>query len=177
MGEYKYKPTTWIGGKTIGTADVMNNIEDGIVKAHERLDNISFDEVVGNIDLSEYAKKTDIPTVPTNISAFTNDKGYLTEHQDISGKADKTELHNHTNKTVLDGITSAKVTEWNNKSTFSGSYNDLSNKPTIPTKTSQLTNDSNFLTEHQELPSNTREFCSASSLANIGCPSSVKSLI
>ena len=28
----------------------------------------------------------------------------------------------------------------------SGSYNDLSNKPTIPTKTSQLTNDSNFVT-------------------------------
>lgn len=29
---------------------------------------------------------------------------------------------------------------------FSGSYNDLSNKPTIPTKTSDLSNDSNFLT-------------------------------
>ena len=29
---------------------------------------------------------------------------------------------------------------------FSGSYNDLSNKPTIPTKTSDLTNDSEFLT-------------------------------
>ena len=29
---------------------------------------------------------------------------------------------------------------------FSGSYNDLSNKPTIPTKTSQLTNDSGFKT-------------------------------
>ena len=28
----------------------------------------------------------------------------------------------------------------------SGSYNDLSNKPTIPTKTSQLTNDSNYTT-------------------------------
>ena len=40
MSEYKYTPTTWIGGKTIGTADVMNNIEDGIAKAHERLDNI-----------------------------------------------------------------------------------------------------------------------------------------
>ena len=40
MSKYEYKPTTWIGGKTIGTADVMNNIEDGIVKAHERLDNI-----------------------------------------------------------------------------------------------------------------------------------------
>lgn len=30
--------------------------------------------------------------------------------------------------------------------TFSGNYNDLSNKPTIPTATSQLTNDSGFLT-------------------------------
>lgn len=29
---------------------------------------------------------------------------------------------------------------------FSGSYNDLSNKPDIPTKTSELTNDSDFLT-------------------------------
>lgn len=30
-------------------------------------------------------------------------------------------------------------------------YNNLSNKPTIPTKTSQLTNDSGFLTSHQSL--------------------------
>ena len=36
-------------------------------------------------------------------------------------------------------------------STFSGSYNDLSGKPTIPSKTSQLTNDSGFLTTHQSL--------------------------
>ena len=33
---------------------------------------------------------------------------------------------------------------------FSGSYNDLSNKPDIPTKTSELTNDSNFLTSIPE---------------------------
>lgn len=30
-----------------------------------------------------------IPTVPTNVSAFVNDAGYLTSHQDISGKEDK----------------------------------------------------------------------------------------
>ena len=33
----------------------------------------------------------------------------------------------------------------------SGKYSDLKNKPTIPSKTSQLTNDSGFLTEHQSL--------------------------
>ena len=31
-------------------------------------------------------------TVPTKISAFTNDVGYLTQHQDISGKVDKNKL-------------------------------------------------------------------------------------
>lgn len=33
----------------------------------------------------------------------------------------------------------------------SGSYNDLTNKPDIPSKTSDLTNDSNFLTSHQDI--------------------------
>lgn len=32
-----------------------------------------------------------------------------------------------------------------------GDYNDLINKPTIPTKTSELTNDSGFLTSHQSI--------------------------
>ena len=35
---------------------------------------------------------TVIPTVPDNVSAFRNDAGYLTEHQDISGKLDASEL-------------------------------------------------------------------------------------
>ena len=44
------------------------------------------------------------------------------------------------------GITSSDISNWNAKSNFSGSYDDLTNKPTIPTKTSQLTNDSGYLT-------------------------------
>ena len=35
------------------------------------------------------AVTVDIPTVPTKVSAFTNDAGYLTQHQDISGLAEK----------------------------------------------------------------------------------------
>lgn len=40
-------------------------------------------------DYNDLSNKPTIPTVPTNVSAFTNDAGYLTQHQDISGKEDK----------------------------------------------------------------------------------------
>lgn len=37
---------------------------------------------------SKKANKTDLPVIPTNVTAFVNDAGYLTSHQDISGKLD-----------------------------------------------------------------------------------------
>ena len=40
-------------------------------------------------DVDALPSNTTIPTVPTNVSSFTNDAGYLTSHQDISEKADK----------------------------------------------------------------------------------------
>ena len=69
------------------------------------------DNKVSEIDLSGYALKTEIPTVPTNVSAFNNDvgylteipseyvtetelnaKGYLTEHQSLEGYAKTTDI-------------------------------------------------------------------------------------
>lgn len=64
--------------------------------------------------------------LPTKVSDLTNDAGYLTTHQDISGKANSADL-------------AAVAT--------SGSYNDLSNKPTIPAKVSDLTDDSGHYTK------------------------------
>ena len=88
----------------------------------------------GEVDLSGLATKDELnSSLATKSDVGHTHEQYLTEHQDISMKADKTELHSHTNKTVLDGITSTKVTEWNNKSNFDGNYNSLTNKPTIPT--------------------------------------------
>lgn len=43
-------------------------------------------------------------------------------------------------------VTNTEKEAWNGKSDFSGNYEDLTNKPTIPTKTSQLDNDSEFST-------------------------------
>ena len=42
---------------------------------------------ITGVDLSNYATKSEIPVVPTNVSAFNNDAGYLTEHQSLSGYA------------------------------------------------------------------------------------------
>lgn len=43
-------------------------------------------------------------------------------------------------------VTDAEKTAWNEKSNFSGNYNDLTSKPTIPTSTNQLINNSGFIT-------------------------------
>lgn len=51
-----------------------------------------------------------------------------------SGGGSETESgHSHSNFNVLETITLQKVVEWDSKSNFSGNYNDLTNKPTIPT--------------------------------------------
>lgn len=67
------------------------------------------DDRIFSRDYNDLTNKPTIPVVPTNVSAFTNDAGYLTEHQDLSLYALKTEL-------------------------FSGDYNDLTNKPYTPTQ-------------------------------------------
>ena len=38
--------------------------------------------------------------------------------------------HTHSNLSTLNKVTESKLKEWDNKSNFSGSYNDLTNKPT-----------------------------------------------
>ena len=79
--------------------------------------------------------------------------------QSISGKTNQTDFVSHSGNTSIH-VTTAQTAAWNAKSDFSGSYNDLTDKPTlfsgsyndltdkptIPSKTSDLTNDSNFAT-------------------------------
>ena len=58
------------------------------------------------------ALTSDIPTIPTNVSAFNNDAGYITKS-----------VNDLTNYTLSSNLATVAT---------SGSYNDLSNKPTIP---------------------------------------------
>ncbi len=88
-----------------------------------------------------------IPTVPTNVSDFTNDAGYLTSYTEtdptVPAWAKAASKPSYTAAEVgamatthaANAITSTDISNWNNKSNFSGSYNDLTNKPTIPAAT------------------------------------------
>ena len=144
-------------GKTLTTHDLTDEL-------YEKLVNLDLGEDGVEIDLSEYQKKIDdiLNTkdktitgaineikndIPTKTSQLQNDSGYLTQHQDLSDYAKKTELHSHENKDVLDNITTEKISSWDNKSEFDGDYDSLTNKPTIPTKVSELENDNLFVTE------------------------------
>lgn len=194
---------------------------------------------------NDLSNKPTIPTVPSNVSAFNNDAGYITGYTETDpvflasaahgitssnistwngkytkpstgipktdlatavqtslGKAD-TALQSYTETdpvfaaSAAHGISSSDITAWNNKSDFSGSYDDLTDKPTIPTvnnatltiqkngttvktftanassnvtanitvptATSDLTNDSGFITGYTETDPTVPSWAKASS--------------
>ena len=88
-----------------------------------------------------YALKTDIPT---KTSELTNDSGFLTEHQSLAGYATEQYVNNHHDSTKQDVISdlstirsgaskgATAVQPEAGKGLFSGSYNDLTDKPVIP---------------------------------------------
>lgn len=85
----------------VSVADIVNDLTSNItnkplsaaqgVVLKGLIDAVS-NSLVNYQPVGDYALKSQIPTVPTKVSAFENDKGYLTQHQDISGKLDASEL-------------------------------------------------------------------------------------
>jgi len=143
---------------------------------------------------NDLSNRPTIPTVPTNVSAFTNDAGYVTsaDVQQASGVPTQVSaFQNDAGYITAAQVPAAQVNaDWNatsgaarilNKPTLfsgnysdlvgkptnlsqfnndlglatvatSGSYNDLSNKPTIPTVPSNVSvfnNDAHYITEAQ----------------------------
>lgn len=151
LSELANKQDTLVSGVNIKTINNETLLGEGNIRItggggtsdYEDLDNkpsINNVELSGNKSLNDlgiqpagsYALASDIPT---NLSQLTDDSTHRL-------------------------VTDTEKTTWNNKSDFSGNYNDLTNKPTlfsgdyddlankptIPTKTSDLTNDNNFTT-------------------------------
>ncbi len=63
---------------------------------------------------NDLTNKPTIPTVPTNVSAFTNDAGYLTAHQSLANYATISYVDAHANDTTKH-VTATEKATWNNK--------------------------------------------------------------
>lgn len=72
----------------VGNVNSVNGKTGDVVLSAEDVDALPNDTPLFSGDYNDLTNKPIIPTVPTNISAFNNDAGYLTQHQDISGKED-----------------------------------------------------------------------------------------
>lgn len=101
--------------------------------------------------LSEKADelRKDLDEVPKKTSELENDAGFISEHQDLSNYVTKAQLDRHAGNYTH--VSDDERMFWNNKSEFSGYYQDLKNKPVVPSKTSELENDMEFLTQHQDI--------------------------
>lgn len=80
--------------------------------------------------------KANVSDVPNKTSQLTNDSGFISSYTETDPVFTASAAH---------GIKASDISNWNGKSDFSGNYNDLANKPTIPTvsvnqKTSSGTN-------------------------------------
>lgn len=136
------------------TGDVWHVTADGSEWAW---DGSTWQELGTAVDLSGYALSS---SLPTKVSDLTNDSGFITSY---------TETDPIFSASVAAGITSSDITNWNGKTSNVGTitgvsvngtsvatsgvanitsvpYSIISGKPTIPSKTSDLTNDSGFLT-------------------------------
>ncbi len=98
-------------------------------------------------DVPDWAKAEEKPTYTKEDIGLGNVPNVSTDDQtpNFTPAAERTNISSGEKLSVILG----KVKKWFSDLTavaFSGSYNDLSDKPTIPVKTSQLTNDSGFIT-------------------------------
>ena len=128
LSDYIQKSQTAGLIKNDGSIDTSNYLTN-----HQSLKTINNESIVGtgNITINP----------GSNVDIVTNANGWnntLSDSKVPSEKLVKNSLDN-------------KVDKQTGKGLFSGNYNDLSNKPTIPSKISDLTNDSNFLTSHQDI--------------------------
>lgn len=84
----------------------------------------------GNISLDDIGAVSKEPGKGLSSNDFTDmDKNNVDSNTE--------NRHTHANKSILDSITTNDISKWNSKSDFSGDYEDLDNKPTIPNITQQ----------------------------------------
>lgn len=111
----------------VSVADIINNLTTNV--SNKPLSAAQGVALKGLIDVvsnslanyqtkGDYALRSELPTVPTKVSAFENDKGYLTQHQDISGKLDADKLPEAINDALAQAKENGEFDGTNGKSAY-----------------------------------------------------------
>ena len=108
-------------------SSIIASIEQSIAK---KIDATSLANVATS---GSYNDLKDKPNIPTTTSQLTNDSGFITSDDVPSELSELTEDSGH--RTVTDD----EKNTWNAKSNFNGDYNDLKNKPNIPSPVTEST--------------------------------------
>ena len=133
-----YTPTDltnyYTKSETSGKTEISNalsNKQDVLVSG-TNIKTINGNSILGSGNLDIQGGGSSITVVQTTGTSTGDVMSQSAVTASLSGKADSSALTAHTANTTVHVTASEKQT-WNNKSNFSGSYNDLTNKPTIPT--------------------------------------------
>lgn len=129
---------------TIPTANSTNLLTSGAI--YTALQDIK------TKDLLEYAKKSEIPTIPTKVSAFDNDAGYLTKHQSLENYPTKQEVAEGLNKKQdsLNRFVESVNGYSGQVSLSAGDVHALPDStviPTVPSVVSAFVNDADYATK------------------------------
>lgn len=111
-------------------------------------ESISIDEILSEIEIA-LASKADSSAIPTDLADLADDSTHrtVTDAEKVSwdGKADTsdipTALSDLTDDSTHRVVSDTEKATWNAKSDFSGSYNDLTDKPTIPSDADDISYD------------------------------------
>lgn len=124
-----------------------------IAKLHKEVDGVlntiypsTITEAVINIESGKNVKEELVAInskIPTKTSDITNDSGYITK--DV-GNLTNYSTTNTVNQAINNAVSSKVDISSISTVATSGDYKDLKNKPIIPSKTSELTNNSNYIT-------------------------------
>lgn len=144
--------STTISGNASGIPYLSGSLQRGeIVTLADQYDIAAIQSAMFS---GNYADLTNLPTIPDSTSDLVNDSGYITATQvpvkSVNGQTGNVTINIPAAQVNADWTATTGLAQILNKpSLFDGNYTNLTNKPTIPTNTNQLTNGSGFVTAAQ----------------------------
>jgi hypothetical protein len=149
--------------------EVDNKIKDTKNYLDSEISKIDVPDVSKLATKAEMSMKADRGEIPTMTSQLMNNSGFITKNDIPTIPTALSQLEDDSNHRL---VTDEEKQNWDNKSDFSGDYNDLKNQPTIPDVSGFVTEDTlgelvNTIAEYVETKANKTSVITSEDINNI----------